>query len=297
MTLFDVVYSGNDTVSGLTESAVSDAVAKYGEDQAVAFPDTEFSLPCFYAVTGKRISTLGELKAGLETVETLQGRSPRLGDVFNSGVATAIEAEFLEALKYLDGQQPYEAPYSGFISDAVLQALAGPLTSGEIPGIAVILGKAPSADDAAALVKSYQDQKILVTLVGDVIDQVLEAGVNTGIDAAIIPLGKDVTAVVHIVSVAVRAALVLGNIQPGDAAGLMEFTMKGIPAFVNALGALDPVTVAAGAGAIALGFPVVTNDTETAAAVNIRVPKSLIVQPDFAKFNATSVEARDLKVS
>ncbi|MDO4616854.1 MAG: hypothetical protein Q4B03_05295 [Lachnospiraceae bacterium] len=297
MTLFDVVYSGNDTVSGLTEGAINDAIAKYGEDKAIAFPDTEFSLPCFYAVTGTRINTLGELKAGLETVKTLQGRGLRLGDVFNSGVATAIEAEFIEALKYIDGAQPYAAPYSGFISDATLQALAGPLTSGEIPGIAVILGKAPTAEDAAALVKSYRDQNILVTLVGDVIDQLVETGVQTGADVGVIPLGKDVTAVVHIVSVAVRAALVLGNIQPGDAAGLMDFTFKGIPAFVNALGTLDPVTVAAGAGAIALGFPVVTNDAETAAAVNIKVPKSLIVQPDFAKFNATSVEARNLKVS
>ncbi len=296
MTLFDVVFSGNDTVTGLTEGAVNDAIAKYGENKKIAFPDTEFSLPCFYAVTGTRIHTLGELKAGLETVKTLQGRNKRLADVFNSGVATAIEAEFIEALKYIDDAQPYEAPFTGHIADAVIQALGGPLSSGEIPGIAVILGKAPSAEEAADLVKSYRAQGILVTLVGEVIDQILEAGLTTGLEAGVLPLGKDVTAVVHIVSVAVRAALVLGNITPGDAKGLMEFTFSGIPAFVNALGTLDPVTVAAGAGAIALGFPVITNDVETAAAVNIKVPKSLIVQPDLSKFNATSLEARDITV-
>ncbi len=296
MTLFDVVFSGNDTVTGLTEGVINDAIAKYGEDKAVAFPDTDFALPCFYAVTGTKIQTLADLKAGLETVKTLQGRNKRTADVFNSGVATAIEAEFIEALKYIDGAVPYEAPYTGHIADAVIMALGEPLSTGKIPGIAVVLGKAPTAQEAADLVKSYQAQGILVTLVGDVIDQILEAGVATGIDAGVLPLGKDVTAVVHIVSVAVRAALVLGNVTPGDAAGLMEFTFKGIPAFVNALGTLDPVTVAAGAGAIALGFPVVTNDAETAAAVNIKVPKSLIVQPDLTKFIATSVEARSIRV-
>ena len=47
MTLFDVVFSGNDTVYGLTEKAIDDAVAKYGADKAIAFPDTAYSLPCY----------------------------------------------------------------------------------------------------------------------------------------------------------------------------------------------------------------------------------------------------------
>ena len=50
--------------------------------------------------------------------------------------------------------------------------------------------------------------------------------------------------------------------------------------------------VACGAGAIALGFPVITNEQENI----FRVPKSLIVQPDVTKFNATSLEARDIKI-
>ncbi|MDO4491297.1 MAG: acetyl-CoA decarbonylase/synthase complex subunit alpha/beta [Lachnospiraceae bacterium] len=296
MTLFDVVFSGNDTVCGLTEGLINDAIAKYGEDKAVAFPDTAYALPCYYAVTGTKIKTLADMKAGFEVVKTLQGRNKRLADVFNSGVATALEAEFIEALKYIDGAQPYEAPCSGHISDAIIRELGVPLVTGDIPGVAVILGKAPTADDAVALVKSYQSQGILVTLVGDVIDQLMEKGYKTGANVRVIPLGKDVTSVVHVVSVAVRAALIFGNIQPGDAAGLMKYTFERVPAFVNALGALNPIVVAAGAGAIALGFPVVTNDVETAAAVNIKVPKSLIVQPDLEKFNATSLEARDIKI-
>ena len=54
MTLFDVVFSGNDTVYGLTEKAIDDAVAKHGADKAIAFPDTAYSLPCYYGVTGSK---------------------------------------------------------------------------------------------------------------------------------------------------------------------------------------------------------------------------------------------------
>ena len=296
MTLFDVVFKGNDAVYGLTEQAIDAAIAQHGEDKAVAFPDTAYSLPCYYGVTGTKVGNLGELKTALGVVKTLMTRENKLNDVFMSGVATALCAEFIEVLKYIDNPTPYEAPCYGHLADAVIRELGVPLVTGDIPGVAVILGEAPTAQEGVDLVKSYQAQGILVTLVGGIIDQCEELGYKTGANVRVIPLGKDVTAVVHVVSVAVRAALIFGNIQGGDAAGLMKYTQERVPAFVNAFAPLNEVVVAAGAGAIALGFPVVTNDVETDKAVNIRVPKSLIVQPDVAKFNATSLEARDIKI-
>ncbi len=296
MTLFDVVFSGNDTVYDLTAGAIDEAIAKYGEDKAIAFPDTAYALPCYFGVTGVKPGNLKELKEALGVCKSLMTREKRLNDVFMSGVATALMAEFIEVLKYIDNPTPYDAPCSGHISDAVVRSLGVPLVTGDIPGVAVVLGKADTAEEGAALVKSYQEQGILVTLVGDIIDQCIEQNVKMGAELKVIPLGRDVTSVVHVVSVAVRAALIFGNIQGGDAAGLMKYTFERVPAFVNALGALNPVVVACGAGAIALGFPVVTNDVATSEAVNIKVPKSLIVQPDITKFNATSLEARDIKI-
>ncbi len=290
MTLFDVVFSGNDAAYGLAEGAIDAAIEKYGADKAVSFPDTAYSLPCYYAVTGTKVNTLGDLKNALGVVKTLMTREQRLNDAFMSGVATALCAEFLEVLKYVDNPTPYEAPCAGHLPDAAIRELGVPLVTGDIPGVAVILGAAPTAEEGVELVKSYQAQGILVTLVGVIIDQCVEMGYKTGANVRVIPLGKDVTAVVHAVSVAVRAALIFGNIQAGDAAGLMKYTMERVPAFVNAFAPLDPVIVAAGAGAIALGFPVITNE-ET-----FRVPKSLIVQKDISKFNATSLEARDIKI-
>ena len=290
MTLFDVVFNGNDTVYGLTENAVDAAIAQHGADKAVGFPHTAYSLPCYYAVTGTKIEKLGDMKDALAVIKSLMTREKRLNDAFMSGVATALCAELIEALKYIDGATPYEEPCYGHLADAVIRELGVPLVTGDIPGVAVILGSAPSTEEAAALVKSYQAQGILVTLVGGIIDQVAEAGMKTGANVRVIPLGKDVTSVIHVVSVAVRAALIFGNVAPGDAAALMEYTFKRVPAFVNAFAPLDPVIVACGAGAIALGFPVITNE-ET-----FRVPKSLIVQKDVSKFNATSLEARDIKI-
>ena len=292
MKLFDRVFSGNDAVYGLTEQAIDAAIAEHGTDKAVSFPNTAYSLPCYYSVTGTKIASLGDLKNALGVLKTLMTREQQLGDVLMSGVATALCAEFIEVLKYMDGAAPYEEPCYGHLSDAVIRELGVPLVTGDMPGVAVIIGNAPTAQEGVDLIKSYQAQGILVTLVGGIIDQCQEMGYNTGANVRVIPLGKDITAVIHVVSVAIRAALIFGNVTPGNAEELMTYTKDRVPAFVNAFAPLDDVTVTCGAGAIALGFPVITNETE-----NIdRVPKSLIVQEDVSKFNATSLEARDIKI-
>ena len=292
MTLFETVFSGNDAVYGLTEGAIDAAIAQHGADKAVSFPNTAYCLPCYYGVTGVKVTNLAELKEALGVVKTLMTREKRTHDIFMSGVATALCAEFIEVLKYIDGAEPYAEPCYGHLGDATIRELGVPLVTGDIPGVAVILGAAPTAQEAADLVKSYQAQGILVTLVGDIIDQLEEVGMKTGANVRVIPLGKDVTSVIHVVSVAVRAALIFGNVAPGDAASLMKYTFERVPAFVNAFAPLNDVIVACGAGAIALGFPVITNQREGV----FEVPKSLIVQEDVSKFNATSLEARDIKI-
>ena len=161
------------TSYGLTESAIDNAIAQYGEDKAVSFPDTAYSLPCYYSVTGVKVSNLKELKEALGVVKTLMTREKRLNDAFMSGVATALCAEFIEVLKYIDGAAPYEEPCYGHLADAVIRELGVPLVTGDIPGVAVILGSAPSVEEGVALVKSYQAQGILVTLEMCIRDRIL----------------------------------------------------------------------------------------------------------------------------
>ena len=290
--LIDRIFNGNDAVYGLTVQAVDGAIAQHGADKAVGFPHTAYCLPCYYAVTGVKVKTLGEMKEALGVVKTLMTREQQLDDALMSGVATALCAEFIEALKYLDGAEPYSEPCYGHLTDSIIREMGVPLVTGDIPGVAVILGSAPTAQEGVDLIKSYQAQGILVTLVGGIIDQAQELGLKMGYNVRIVPLGKEVTSVIHVVSVALRAALIFGNVTPGDAASLLTYTKDRVPAFVNAFKPVDDVILAAGAGAIKLGFPVITNEDENVE----EVPGALIGCANVADFNKVSLEARNIKI-
>ena len=290
--LIDRIFNGNDAVYGLTVQAVDGAIAQHGADKAVGFPHTAYCLPCYYAVTGVKVKTLGEMKEALGVVKTLMTREQQLDDALMSGVATALCAEFIEALKYLDGAEPYSEPCYGHLADSIIREMGVPLVTGDIPGVAVILGSAPTAKEGVDLIKSYQAQGILVTLVGGIIDQAQELGLKMGYNVRIVPLGKEVTSVIHVVSVALRAALIFGNVTPGDAASLLTYTKDRVPAFVNAFKPVDDVILAAGAGAIKLGFPVITNEDENVE----EVPGALIGCANVADFNKVSLEARNIKI-
>ena len=290
--LIDRIFNGNDAVYDLTVQAVDGAIAQHGADKAVGFPHTAYCLPCYYAVTGVKVKTLGEMKEALGVVKTLMTREQQLDDALMSGVATALCAEFIEALKYLDGAEPYSEPCYGHLADSIIREMGVPLVTGDIPGVAVILGSAPTAQEGVDLIKSYQAQGILVTLVGGIIDQAQELGLKMGYNVRIVPLGKEVTSVIHVVSVALRAALIFGNVTPGDAASLLTYTKDRVPAFVNAFKPVDDVILAAGAGAIKLGFPVITNEDENVE----EVPGALIGCANVADFNKVSLEARNIKI-
>ena len=290
--LIDRIFNGNDAVYGLTCQAVEEAIAQHGADKAVEFPHTAYCLPCYYAVTGVKVKTLGEMKEALGVIKSLMTREHQLDDALMSGVATALCAEFIEVLKYLDGAEPYSEPYYGHLPDSIIRELGVPLVTGDIPGVAVIIGSAPTAQEGVDLVKSYQAQGILVTLVGGIIDQAQELGLKMGYNVRIVPLGKDITSVIHVVSVALRAALIFGNVTPGDAAALIKYTSERVPAFVNVFKPIDDVILAAGAGAIKLGFPVISNEDENIT----EVPGALIACQNVADFNKVSLEARNIKI-
>ena len=292
MTLFDRVFGGNDYNYDRTVAAIDEAIATYGEGEAVSFPGTAYSLPCYYAVTGVKINNLGEMKAAMATIKAKMTRNNRLHDAFESGIASALCAEFLEALKYLHGATPYTEPEMGHLTDAFVRNLGVPLVTGDIPGVAVIIGGADDPAETVALVKSYQAQGMLVSLTGEAVRHVAESGMTTGEGVRVVPLGYEMQSVIHVVSVALRAALIFGNITPGDFPALAKYTMDRVRAFVNAYKPLSDEIVSYGAGAICLGFPVVSNETENM----FRVPKSLIQQLDTSKWNATSLEARDIKI-
>ncbi len=290
--LTDLIYGGANAVAGLTEGAVNDAIAKYGEDKPVAFPDTAYFFPTIYAATGVKVAKLGDLPACVGVLKSLITNQEDLGQALNAGLATAVGAEILEGLKYVEGEPYANEAGIGFVPDPVIRSLGVPLVTGDIPGVAVVLGKAENPEDVVKTVKDYQAKGILTFLIGEVIDQCAEGGVKMGLELRVVPLGHDVTAVIHVVTVAIRAALIFGNVQPGDLAGLLAYTKQRVPAFVNTFGAIDAVVVSAGAGAIALGFPVVV-DIDLG---ENQVPGALESVTDHSLTVKHSLELRGIKI-
>ena len=291
--LTDLIYGGSNAVAGLTEGAVNDAIAKHGADTKVAFPDTAYFLPTIYAATGVKVKTLGDLPACVGILKSLISNKEDLGEALNAGLATAVGAEILEALKYVESENPYENEAGiGFVPDPIIRSLGVPLVTGDIPGVAVVLGKADQTEDVVKVVKDYQSKGIMTFLVGGVIDQCIEGGVKMGLELRVIPLGHEVTAVTHVVTVAIRAALIFGALEPGNLPALLAYTKDRVPAFVNTFGEIDSVVVSAGAGAIALGFPVVV-DVDLG---ENQVPGALESVTDHTMTVKKSLELRNIKI-
>ena len=291
--LTDLIYGGSNAVAGLTEGAVNDAIAKHGADTPVAFPDTAYFFPTIYAATGVKVKTLGDLPACVGVLKSLITNQDDIGAALNAGLATAVGAEIIEGLKYVGGGEPYaEDSGIGFVPDPIIRSLGVPLVTGDIPGVAVVLGKADNAEDVANVVKDYQSKGILTFMIGECIEQALEKGVKMGLELRVVPLGHDVTSVIHVVTVAIRAALIFGNVQPGDLAGLLKYTKDRVPAFVNTFGALDPVVVSAGAGAIALGFPVIVDQDIG----DLQVPGALEAELDHNETSKRSLALRNIHI-
>lgn len=293
MALFDRVFRGSDEMFAKAEADVNAVFDELGADAPLNMPHTAYFLACIYAYIGKKVTTVGELHDVLPDVKAMMLREPRTKSIFYSGVGTAIAAEMIEACKYAKTDTPYEGTtYHGHFADAEVRELGVPLVTGDIPGFVVIIGPAPSTEEAVEIVKGYQSRGIFVFLIGGIIDQMNEAGINMGFPVRLVPVGPDIWAVGHIISLVTRCAMIFGNIQPGDWDGFHKYTFDRVNAFVNAYKPVPDITVACGAGAIKLGFPVVTNDTDDMWSV----PKSLIINENTNDWIDTSLEARGIKI-
>lgn len=121
---------------------------KYGADHPIAFPDTAYFFPTIYAATGVKVKTLGDLPACVGVLKSLITDQEDLGQALNAGLATAVGAEILEGLKFAEPKDTYEqaaVPGIGFVPDPIIRSLGVPLVTGDIPGVAVVLGKAETA--------------------------------------------------------------------------------------------------------------------------------------------------------
>ncbi|AEF81423.1 acetyl-CoA decarbonylase/synthase complex subunit alpha/beta [Leadbettera azotonutricia] len=290
--LFDRAFDGVDEMYAMAEKTLNETIAELGEAAPMAMPNTGYYLANHLAYLGKKITTLGQFKETMPVIKEWITRGPRLDNVFKAGFGTFLAAEIIEACKYAKNPQPYGEEYHGHLSDAEARELGVPLVTGDLPGFVVIIGPAPSDEEAVELIKGYQSRAIFVFLIGGIIDQAKRMKVNMGFPVRVVAVGPDIWAVAHIISFVNRAAMIFGAVQPGDREELDDYTFHRIRAFVNAFDPVGDIVIGAGAGAIAMGFPVITNDTKDM----WKVPKSLIIQENTKDFIETSLEARDIKL-
>ncbi|MCA9905771.1 MAG: CO dehydrogenase/CO-methylating acetyl-CoA synthase complex subunit beta, partial [Anaerolineae bacterium] len=283
------------------ERMLHQTMADKGSETPVAFPNTAYYLPLIFGMTGQQIETVGQLGPVLQQARSLlhpipapNHWTPYLGETLDSGMATLLAAEVIEALRFVYGLQP--EPLSGFhlaggtsftspdlgngngdgapnghdghlngpIDDIQLRTWGIQLVDGRMPGFAAIVGAAKSNEVAVKIVRELQRRNILTFLSGNVngrsiIHQLNEEGVELGYDTYTVPFGTDTLSAIYALGFAVRSALTFGGMKGGMSREILMYNKERVFAFVLALGEVDDLKYAAAAGAINFGFPVIAD--------------------------------------
>ncbi len=282
---------GANALVAEAEAMLGKALREKGPETAVSFPNTAYYLPLIYGMTGEKVEKLGDLRLALshakELLHPIPSRkhwTPYLGETLDSGMATLIAAEVIEAVRFVYGLQPEPMPgfelaggtsyggngsglvghLNGPIDDIQLRSWGIQLVDGRMPGFAAIVGCAKSNEVAVKLVRELQKRNILTFLSGNVngrsiIHQLHEEGVTLGYDTYTVPFGTDTLSAIYALGFATRSALTFGGLKPGQARDILLYNRERVFAFVLALGEVDDLKYAAAAGAINFGFPVIAD--------------------------------------
>jgi acetyl-CoA synthase len=285
---------GANAVVAEAETMLQKALAEKGPDTAVAFPNTAYHLPLILGMTGREVTKIGELQPIVEEARRLlhpvppsRRWTPYLGETLDSGMATLLAEETINALRFAYGTQPERLPgfhlaggtaftspdegaangnghLNGPIDDIQLRSWGIQLVDGRMPGFAAIVGCAKSNEVAVKIVRELQRRNILTFLCGNVngrsiIHQLQEEGVELGYDTYTVPFGTDTIAAIYALGFAVRSALTFGGMKGGQSRDILLYNKNRVFAFVLALGEVDDLKYATAAGAINFGFPVVAD--------------------------------------
>lgn len=302
------VIRGTNKIIKEAEQFLDKAIKEKGKEQKVEFPDTAFYLPMAYALLGAEVKKLGDMSVVMDEIRSLVRQEPSektwlpyLGDALDSGIATLLGEEIIVALRYLYGQEP-QADCNGFFSDTILRTLGIRLVDGRMPGFAAILGAAPDNKTAVKIVRQLQQRDILIfagssTNGRSIIDQLKEENVQMGWDNYIVPYGRDTITGIYPLNWAIRGALTFGGHKKGEALKCLKYCKDRVFAFGLALGEVDDVKYATGAGAIDMGFPVIADtDIPEIRPTGICTYEHLVKELDYDKIVPTCIEVRGVKV-
>jgi acetyl-CoA synthase len=265
--------AGAGEVLRRADKMLAEVIQAKGAEHPVGFPDTAYYLPIIYSFTGKKVEKLGDLVGILQDCHNLlpeppsqEAWLPYLGDTLDAGVATLFAFEAIEACKILLGPDPTDGIWLGAASDVIMRERGVEFVDGTTPGFAAVIGAAPDAETATKIARELQEKNLYVFMAGGAggtsfAEQLDSEGVQLGWETRLVPFGRDVSAAIHALGFANRAALAFGGVAPGDFERNLLYNRHRIFAFVLALGEVDDEKYAAAAGAINYGFPTIA-DTE-----------------------------------
>lgn len=284
-----LAIQGANELVDLADSLLAKTLAEKSPAAPVCFPNTAYHLPTVFAMTGLAVDTLGDMQPALAEARKLlvppmtDSDPVDLGKALQCGMAALYAVEVIEGIRFAIGDQPEARPglhlsggtaypgddengpvghMNGPIDDVRLRSWGVQLVDGRISGVAVLVGCAKTNAAAVTLVRELQKRSILTLLCSGVdgrsiIDQLVEEGVELGYDTYTVPFGTSTLEAIYAVGFAARAAMTFGGVKAGKPEQILQYNKDRVPAFVLALGALDQHKVAAAAGALNFGFPVI----------------------------------------
>ena len=299
-------------------AALTQALDEKGPDTKVEFPNTGYFLPISHGILGLNIDTLGGLRELLQRAQRLlppvpaeKVWMPYLGHTLDAGMAALFADEIIEAIKYTEDPLPYLTTantqngrlWLGAANDIIMRERGIEFVDGTAPGFAAIVGCCPTNEIAVKIARELQEKNLYVFMSAStdgksMAQQLQEEGVQLGWETRLVPFGDDVTATIHALGFATRAALSFGGAQPGDFKRVLQYNKNRIFAFVLAFGPVDDEKHAQAAGAINFGFPTIADtDIDQILPTGICTYEHVVSPVEHEKIVAKAIEVRGLKVS
>ncbi|NQV18370.1 MAG: CO dehydrogenase/CO-methylating acetyl-CoA synthase complex subunit beta [Armatimonadetes bacterium] len=260
--IIELAIQGYQEQLNNTKAVVQKTENKIPADKKITFPETAYNLPLYFAFTGKKIHSISDAQNLIDEIEkknsNIISADIDLTETLDLGIDTIILQELQLAVESSAGEQ------INFIPDNVLRSLGVQLVSGDISGIAVIIGAARDEETAVEIIRTLQEKNILSVLAADyegktMFEQLSNQNVEMTLDTYIVHLGNKTESVVLGLNWAIRAALTYGGLEGGQKEKCLKYCSDRIPAFALVLGGVDAKKVATAVGAIAMGFPIICN--------------------------------------
>ncbi|MBI4633192.1 MAG: CO dehydrogenase/CO-methylating acetyl-CoA synthase complex subunit beta [Deltaproteobacteria bacterium] len=261
------------------EKKYQEALAKWGPEQDVGFPDTAYYLPVIYAILGIPVQKLKDIKPVLERCRALlpplvkeKTALPYLAPALDAGMATFFAEEITEAIRYLEDPNFYTKQedilpdniWLGAANDVIFRKRGVEFVDGTAPGFAAIVGAAPTPEIAKKIAIELQEKNLYIFMCAEsggkrFSEQLVEADVQIGWPTRLVSYGPDISAAVFAMGFACRVAMAFGGIKPGDYRKNLLYNKDRTFAFVMPMGFVTDEWYANAAGAINWGFPTIAD--------------------------------------